>query len=163
MNPHARLNSLHHQPHIEITGAVPSPVPYLQAADAFVIPMRVGGGTRFKALEAMAARKAIVSTALGVEGIGVQAEREMLIADTPAAFAAAILRLIADRREGASLAHRLGQAAHEFVAARYTWDQIVPIFDQLYVQLRAGHQPNSTRPLVPAVKGAQHDQRGVQP
>lgn len=163
MNPHPRLDDLRQQPNIEITGAVPSPTPYLQAADAFVIPMRVGGGTRFKALEAMAARKAIVSTTLGVEGIGVQADREMLIADTPVSFAAAIKHLIADRREGAALAQRLGQAAYEFVAAHYTWEQIVPIFDQLYARLQAGHQPNNSRPLAPVVNGAQHDQRGVQP
>jgi sugar transferase (PEP-CTERM/EpsH1 system associated) len=163
MNPHPRLDRLRRYPHIEITGSVPDPAPYLYSADVYVIPMRVGGGTRFKALEAMAARKAIVSTSLGVEGIGVQHEREMLIADSPAEFAAAILRLRADQYNGALLAQRLGLAAHDFVAAHYIWDRIVPIFDQLYAKLQPAHQPNHQRPLDPILSGAHHDQTGVQP
>ncbi len=137
MNPHPRLDCLRDSPHIEITGAVPAIPPYLDAADAYVIPMRVGGGTRFKALEAMAARKAIVSTRLGIEGIDVRDEHEMLLADSPATFAAAILRLADDKRQGAPLAKELGQTAHAFIAAHYTWQQIIPTFDQIYAQIHA--------------------------
>ena len=160
MNPHPRLDILRQHPHIEITGTVPSPLPYLHAADAYIIPMRVGGGTRFKALEAMAARKAIVSTTLGVEGIGVQSEREMLLADSATAFAEAILRLVADRWNGATLSKQLGQAAHNFVAAHYTWDRIIPIFDQLYAMLQLN--TNNQRPPSPD-RGMHHDRAGVQP
>jgi glycosyltransferase involved in cell wall biosynthesis len=144
MNPHPRLDRLRNSPHIEITGAVPAITPYLDAADAYGIPMRVGGGTRFKALEAMAARKAIVSTRLGIEGIDVRDAHEMLLADSPKSFAAAILRLVDDKRQGAPLAKELGETAHAFVAAHYTWQQIIPTFDQIYAQIHATLQPRQS-------------------
>lgn len=168
MNPHARLDSLRHNPHVEITGAVPDIAPYLQGANLYIIPMRVGGGTRFKALEAMAAAKPIVSTTLGVEGIGVRNEKEMIIADSPDEFAVALLRLIADQRAGGELSHQLGENAHAFVAAYYVWDRIIPVFERLYAQLRPGI--NTPRPLAPGVQpnlssrsGTDHDQTGVNP
>jgi sugar transferase (PEP-CTERM/EpsH1 system associated) len=136
MNPHARLDVLAGHPNIEITGAVADTQPYIQGAAAYVIPMRVGGGTRFKALEAMACAKAIVSTSLGVEGIPVRHGQELLLADTPADFAAAVLRLIDDARSGAPLAQTLGAAARHFVEERYGWDAIVPQFDQLYQRVK---------------------------
>ena len=140
MNPHARLDVLRGQPNIEITGAVDDTRPYIQNAAVYLIPMRVGGGTRFKALEAMACAKAIVSTPLGVEGIPVHHEQEMLLAETPAAFAAAVLRVLADARTGGELARRLGTAARRFVEERYGWETIIPQFDELYqkVQTRKG-------------------------
>jgi glycosyltransferase involved in cell wall biosynthesis len=85
-----------------------------------------------KALEAMAAGKAIVSTTLGVEGIGVQHERDLLIGDTPADFAAQVLRLVADQAATAEITTRLGRAAQEFVCAHYTWERMVPLLDQGY-------------------------------
>ena len=151
MNPHARLDPLRHNPHIEITGMVTDPVPYLHAADVFVIPMRVGGGTRFKALEAMAAAKAIVSTSLGVEGIGVEANRDLIIADSPDVFAAEILRLFADQRAAAELTRQLGENAYRFVSAHYTWEHIMPVFDLLYAQLQSSHtflQPAPARATI---------------
>lgn len=135
MNPHARLDVLRANPAIEITGAVPDIRPYLGRANAYVIPMRVGGGTRFKALEAMAAARPIVSTTLGVEGIGVTHERELLLADQPRAFAEAILRLIDDAQQGRALAQRLGSAARAFVSQQYTWSTIIPHFDRIYDQI----------------------------
>jgi glycosyltransferase involved in cell wall biosynthesis len=83
-------------PAIEITGAVADTRPFLQQATVYVIPMRVGGGTRFKALEAMACAAPIVSTTLGVEGIDIHSGQEMLLADAPEEFAIAVLRVLAD-------------------------------------------------------------------
>ncbi len=132
MNPHPRLDPLREMPGVELTGAVEDVRPYLYRATAYVIPMRIGGGTRFKALEAMAARKATVSTSLGVEGIGVTHGREMLIADEPRAMAHAILGLL---RGGPARRAELGEAAYRFVAANYAWEKIVPILDELFVTL----------------------------
>jgi polysaccharide biosynthesis protein PslH len=132
MNPHARLDELRSNPNVELTGAVADTRPYIAAAAVYVIPMRVGGGTRFKALEAMASGKAIVSTPLGVEGIAVRDEREMLLADTPDAFAAAILRLITDLRTGAALQKQLGAQARRFVEQHYGWPTIIPQLDKVY-------------------------------
>jgi glycosyltransferase involved in cell wall biosynthesis len=163
MNPHPRLDTLRQNPHIEITGEVTDPLPYLLAANVFVIPMRVGGGTRFKALEAMAARKAIVTTSLGVEGIGITNEQEMLIANAPDEFAIAILRLLADQRVDGAFSRRLGDTAYSFVAANYTWDRIIPIIDRVYSQLRPNLTPIHSRPIAPGVGGAHHDPSGAQP
>lgn len=132
MNPHPRLDRLRALPGIEITGAVPEILPYLHACDAFIIPMRVGGGTRFKALEGMAVAKPIVSTRLGVEGIDVKTDQELLLADTPTDFVTALRRLADDRARGSSLANALGQNARRFVAAHYTWDRIIPSLESFY-------------------------------
>lgn len=135
MNPHARLARLRQDPVIELTGAVESVVPYLQAATVYVVPLRVGGGTRFKVLDAMAHGKAIVSTTLGVEGLGVHTEEELLIADTAATFAAAVLRLLVDAQQGAPLGCRLGLNASRFVKQEYSWAEIIPRLEALYQQL----------------------------
>jgi glycosyltransferase involved in cell wall biosynthesis len=104
--------------------------------------MRVGGGTRFKALEAMACQKAIVSTSLGVEGIPVQHQQEMLLADTPSAFATAVLQFIEDARSGGEFARRLGANGRTFVAANYSWAQIVPRLEQVYASVLAQRSQN---------------------
>lgn len=124
--PHARLQVLAARPDIEITGAVPAIEPYMQAAAVYVVPLRVGGGTRFKVLEALASATPTVSTSLGVEGLGVQHGRELLIADEPEAFAQTVVRLLQDAQAGGSLGHRLGAAGRAFVAAHYSWEQIAP-------------------------------------
>ena len=137
LNPHPRLNDLRALPQIEITGGVPDVRPYLAAAHVYIIPMRVGGGTRFKALEAMACAKPIVSTPLGVEGIAVQPGQELLLGDTPQQFAEAVLRLMRDYAQGGALATGLGTAAEHFVAAHYTWDRILPNLEHVYTSLMA--------------------------
>lgn len=131
-HPHPRLDELRANPAIIITGAVREIRPYLQGATLCVIPMRVGGGTRLKALEAMAAGKAIVSTTLGVEGIPVRENRELLLADTPEAFAAATLALIRDTQTSGERVRHLGACARSFVAERYSWEQIVPLVEEVY-------------------------------
>lgn len=126
MNPHPRLDILRSHPAIEITGAVADTRPFIHGAAAYVIPMRIGGGTRFKALEAMACGAAIVSTSLGIEGIGVQNNAEMFIADTPGEFAAAVLRLLEDARTSGVLRQTLGVQGRRFVEQHYGWEQIIP-------------------------------------
>lgn len=132
MNPHPRLDVLRSDPAVEITGAVPDTRPYIHAAAVYVIPMRVGGGTRFKALEAMACGKAIVSTRLGVEGIPVTHGQELLLADTPDAFAAAVVHLLQDQAEGGAQGRQLGHQARRFVEDHYGWAQIVPRLEAVY-------------------------------
>ncbi len=83
-------------PGIELTGFVPDLRPHLAEAAAVVVPLRLGGGTRLKIVEAMAMGKAIVSTTLGAEGIEATPGRDLLIEDEPEAFADAVSRLLAD-------------------------------------------------------------------
>jgi glycosyltransferase involved in cell wall biosynthesis len=104
-------------PRIEFTGFVPDLRPHLAEAAAIVVPLRIGGGTRLKIVEAMAMSKAIVSTTLGAEGIEAVPGRDILIADEPAAFADAVTRLLNEP----GLATRIGQSARELSEARYAW------------------------------------------
>jgi polysaccharide biosynthesis protein PslH len=103
-----------------LAGQVPSTHPYLERARLLVVPLRFGGGTRLKILEALARGIPVVSTPIGCEGLGLAHERELLIADTPAAFAAAIERLLADDE----LCRRLAAAGRRTVEARFDWDVI---------------------------------------
>ncbi|MBP7998979.1 MAG: glycosyltransferase [Chloroflexi bacterium] len=127
--PHERLNKLAQEPGITVTGWVESVQPYLAGAQLFLMPFRVGSGTRLKLIEAMAAGKAIVSTTVGAEGFPLQSGRELILADGATALAQAVLRLLADEGERG----RLGAAAYQF-AQQYDWRVVVPRFNALYEQ-----------------------------
>jgi polysaccharide biosynthesis protein PslH len=108
-------------PDVEVTGAVDDIRPYLERAAVVIVPLRIGGGTRLKILEAMAMGKAVVSTSLGAEGLDLVPERDLSIADDAAGFAAKISRLLEDPGR----ADRLGAAARRLVEARYGWSASV--------------------------------------
>jgi len=127
-SPHARLDILQADPDITITGEVVDIRPYFQAAQVYVITLRVGGGTRFKLLEAASAGAPVVSTAVGAEGVPVRSGREVLLADTPTDFATAVLRLLAEPE----LRDQLGAAARQLVQAQFDWRTIVPRLEQIY-------------------------------
>jgi glycosyltransferase involved in cell wall biosynthesis len=118
-------------PRLRLLGFVPDLAPLYARAGVFVNPMRGGGGTRLKMLEAMAAGKAVVSTAVGAEGLALTPGRDVVIADTPAEFAAAVRVLIADRAQ----AVRLGRAARALVDARYRWETCLGPLEALYASL----------------------------
>ncbi len=125
--PHARLAPLSAEPGVEVTGWVEDVRPYIAAAAAYVVPLRIGGGTRLKVLEAMAMGKAIVSTTLGCEGFEVVDGQELLIADDPSEFAAAVLRVVRQPE----LREHLGRAALRFASSRYDWRTIVPKLERI--------------------------------
>jgi len=135
MQPHPRLDRLRANPAIEITGAVAEIQPYINGAAVYVAPLRVGGGTRFKILEALASAKPVVSTPLGVEGLGVRSQQEVLIDETPAAFARHVVTLIRSRAGDGVLAGRLGWCARKFVEDHYGWERLTPTLDELYERL----------------------------
>ena len=92
-----------------------------------VVPLRLGGGTRLKIVEAMAMGKAIVSTTLGAEGIEAVPGRDLLIEDQPAAFADAVNRLLAEP----GLAARIGQSARQLAEERYAWSGAARALEEL--------------------------------
>jgi glycosyltransferase involved in cell wall biosynthesis len=94
--------------------------------------MRIGGGSRFKALEAMARGRPIVSTTLGVEGTPARPDRDYLRAETPRQFADATLRLLAD----GVLRGRLAENARRTVAA-HDWSRVAPRLVEVYERLGA--------------------------
>jgi glycosyltransferase involved in cell wall biosynthesis len=119
-HPHRRLDVLRERPDIVITGSVPDTRPYINAATVYVVPLLVGGGTRLKLLEATSMGKAIVSTTLGAEGF-THPEEAMQLADDPAAFAEACIRLAHDAAARAQLEARARAYAHA-----YDWDVLLP-------------------------------------
>src|SRR5207248_7403271 len=88
---------------VHVPGEVASIVPYLHQCALTVVPLRWESGTRFKILEAFACRTPVVSTTLGAEGLAVQHERHVLLADTATQFAEAVLRIVEDRSVGGGL------------------------------------------------------------
>ncbi len=119
--PHARLAGLRSDPAIVITGGVEDTRPYITGASVYVIPLRMGGGTRFKLLEALALHAPCVSTTLGAEGFEVVSGRELVLADDAAAFARATVELIRQPEQGRAM----GGVGRSF-AEKYDWRYIVP-------------------------------------
>lgn len=113
---------------ITVTGAVPDTRPYIADAGVVVVPLRVGGGTRLKVLEAMAMARPIVATHLAVEGLDLAAGVEARLADDPAAFAAHVVALMADPAARAAL----GAAARRRVERDFAWSALVPRLAGLY-------------------------------
>jgi glycosyltransferase involved in cell wall biosynthesis len=105
---------------VSIVGRVPSVAPYFARITAFVVPLRAGGGTRVKVLEAMAHGVPVVSTTMGCEGLEVRDGESVLLADTPRAFADAVIRLSTDR----ALAIRIAAGGRALVRSTYDWHRI---------------------------------------
>lgn len=119
-DPPLDLRAAASDPRITVTGRVDDVRPYLEAAAIYVCPIRDGGGTRLKILDALAMAKPLVATGLAVEGLDLIEDRHYLRAETPPEFVAQIRRLEAD----GALRRRIGQAGRELVVARYAWDSI---------------------------------------
>jgi glycosyltransferase involved in cell wall biosynthesis len=127
-NPHHRLDALRERDDVTITGWIPEVNPFLHAATVYVVPMRMGSGTRLKLLQAMAAGKAVVATRTGAQGLHVTDNAELRLADTAAAFADAASGLLQRPDER----HRLGTAGAAYVKAHYDWSVIAPKLFAVY-------------------------------
>ncbi len=105
---------------VDVTGRVDDVRPHVADAALYVVPLRIGGGTRLKIFEAMSMGKAVVSTTIGAEGLPVTHDRDVVIADDASDFADAIVGLLRDapRRE------RLAAAARQLVVEKYDWSAV---------------------------------------
>ena len=126
---------------ITVTGSVPDVRPYMERAAAFVIPLRIAGGTRLKVYEAMGMEIPMVSTTIGIEGLPVRHDAELLVADEPEAFAAAVVRLLRDSQLGA----RLAANAARRVRTEFGWREVASRFASI-----CGALPAERRVRVPA-------------
>lgn len=114
-------------PHLTVTGRVEDVRPYMDRAAAYVVPIRIGGGTRLKIFEAMAMAKPVISTSVGAEGLAVQDGKDLLIADEPQAFADAVITTLADK----AFARQMGETARRLVCERFSWQQVANVFAQI--------------------------------
>lgn len=139
------------EPSIEVTGRVEDVRPYMEKAAAYVVPLRIGGGTRLKIYEAMAMERPIVSTSIGAEGLPVENGKELLLADTPEHFAEEVVRVLTNKQ----LATDIGQSAAHRVREDFGWSSVAEQFAQLCEQaMRSSSQPakvvttNETEPVL---------------
>jgi polysaccharide biosynthesis protein PslH len=124
-DPHRRVRKLASDS-VEVTGRVDSVISHLKDATVFVVPLRMGGGTRLKIYEAMAMGKAVVSTSVGAEGLDVHGGEDILLADDAKAFADCVIRLLSDQELRQSL-----EMAASKLAAQYDWTVIADRFEQV--------------------------------
>ena len=130
-NPSARVQKLAERQGVVVTGRVPEIKPYFAEATVFVVPLRIGSGTRLKILEALAMGKAIVSTTVGAEGLDLKDGEEIFIADEPTAFADAVIRLLTD----SELRRRMGENGRARVEQDYDWRRIGEKLHAVYVKI----------------------------
>ncbi|HEX7960180.1 MAG TPA: glycosyltransferase [Terriglobales bacterium] len=123
---------------IKITGRVDDVRPYIGQAAVYIVPLRIGGGTRIKIFEAMAMGKSVLSTSVGAEGLPVTHGRNILLADTPAMFADRAILLLNSQKTRETL----GQAARALVEQHYSWGSVALGFEKVFHNLVAGPVSN---------------------
>jgi len=119
---------------VEVTGFVKEIRPYFEQAAAVVIPLRDGGGTRVKVLDALAMGMPIVSTPLGIDGLDLEPGNDVLVADTPQEFASRIWQLLEDP----ALCDRLAARARRSAEERFDWEGIAERLSDVYLRLTNG-------------------------
>jgi glycosyltransferase involved in cell wall biosynthesis len=117
---------------IQVTGTVPDVRPYLWGSKLSIVPLRIGGGTRLKIYESMAARTPIVSTTIGAEGLEVQSSDNVYLADTPESFANRCVELLTSTDRRAAMA----EAAWRMVAEKYSWETVTAEFERILLSAR---------------------------
>jgi len=130
-NPTGQLRAWNTDPHACVTGTVDDVRPYIAEAEVYVVPLRIGGGSRLKILEALAMGKAVVSTSVGAEGLAVTPGEHILLADTPEEFANKIDRLL----NQPDLRQSLGDKGREQVLSRYGWDLLAGRLERFLLNL----------------------------
>jgi glycosyltransferase involved in cell wall biosynthesis len=122
---------------VHVTGRVDEVIPYYQQSAVSVVPLRAGGGTRLKILEAMALGRPVVSTTIGCEGLEVVDGEHLLIADNCEQFAEKTVRLLTDRQ----IYQHISTNGRQLVEARYDWDKIAGRLMEVYAELIAQRDP----------------------
>jgi polysaccharide biosynthesis protein PslH len=119
---------------VRVTGRVDDVRPYMRDAAVYIVPLRIGGGTRLKIFEAMAMGRAVVSTTVGAEGLPVTSGEHVMLADRPDTFARAIVTLLRD----INLRRRLETAARALVVERYDWSAVAGELEEAFTSFAGG-------------------------
>jgi sugar transferase (PEP-CTERM/EpsH1 system associated) len=132
-SPSQRVRELGSQhKNVHVTGTVDDVRPYIQQGTVYVVPIRVGSGTRLKIFEAMSMGKAIVSTPVGAEGLPVTHGKDIVLAESPEDFAQSVITLLRDPERRKTL----GVAARSLVESRYSWSVVGKIFEEAMMRSR---------------------------
>jgi len=134
-NPDKELRELSSDLNVIVTGYVESVIPYYEKTSVVVVPLRAGGGTRGKILEAMALGRPVVSTSLGAEGLEVTDKENIMIADRPEDFAT----ITVDLMRNGSFKSALIESARKFVESQHNWRKIAEELDQAYQETCLGN------------------------
>ena len=143
--PSKRLKRYGDRPGVVVTGRVDDVKPYIARATVYVVPLRIGGGTRLKILEALAMGKAVVSTSVGAEGLNLRTGDEIMIADESATFADGVLQLM----ENGCMRRGLGDNGRRRVETEYDWRQIGEKLQGLYEAMVAGDSGTTGKMYTP--------------
>jgi sugar transferase (PEP-CTERM/EpsH1 system associated) len=130
-SPPKKIMDLGRKEKIEVMGFVDDVRPYLAQAAAYVVPIRAGGGTRLKILDAFACGKAVISTSIGCEGLDVTPNRNILIGDSPNQFAEQVIKVCTD----GDLMKSLGEEGRKLVEENYSWRLIGDDLNRIYDNL----------------------------
>jgi glycosyltransferase involved in cell wall biosynthesis len=117
--------------HVEVLGFVPETRPYLETSAISIAPLRFGGGMKGKIGEAMSFGLPVVTTSTGIEGFGLEANVDALVADTPQEFADAVIRLLRDR----DYLERVRMSGHRFIREHYSDSAVKARVDNLFAKL----------------------------
>jgi glycosyltransferase involved in cell wall biosynthesis len=131
-SPPQEIYSLTSNSQIEVTGRVPSLIPFYKNADVVVCPLRIGGGVKVKILEALGLGKAIVSTSIGAQGLDLSMHKAVAVADEVTDFARKVIRLIKHPEER----RFLEQEALSYFVTLPSWDHVTNTYSRLYEELR---------------------------
>jgi len=126
-NPSALLREVAEEADVTVTGTVDDVRPWMARADVYVVPLRVGGGTRLKIFEALAMGKAVVSTTIGAEGLPLRSGVHFIQVDEARAFATQVVKLLRDRVQQ----QRLGAAGRALVAEHFSWPAVTNDFEAI--------------------------------
>jgi sugar transferase (PEP-CTERM/EpsH1 system associated) len=123
---------------VRVTGLVDDIRPYVRKASVYIVPLRVGSGTRLKIFEAMAMGKAIVATSIGAEGLPVTHERDIILVDEPEEFSARVIDLLKNPHKR----HLLEHASRELVVRKYNWETVAAHFESVLGKLTEATAPS---------------------
>ncbi|MFX0067185.1 MAG: glycosyltransferase family 4 protein [Candidatus Hermodarchaeota archaeon] len=113
---------------VQLTGTVEDIRSYIAKSSIYVVPLRVGGGSRLKIIEALAMKKPVVSTTIGAEGLNVKDEENIILADQPEIFCQRVSELLNNQ----NLAYKLGDNGRQLVVQQYDWRIIADILGQVW-------------------------------
>lgn len=133
-NPPERIRALDRQSGVDVLGYVEDLAPYLAETGVFAVPLHAAGGMRVKILDAWCWGLPVVSTTIGAEGIDIEQGQNILIADSPAAFAATVVQVLTDQ----DVSNDLRTAGRRWVEKRYHWRRVYGAWDDIYDRLLGG-------------------------